>query len=149
MASADRIYVDPSALRSLYIHDNRSRSFCAWRRRIGGTLAITRHGYCELVNAIALAAFRKDIVRAAADVAIDDIDGDIADGRLQLVDLLWRRTLDRAVILTKTHTPDLGTRTLDVMHVAAALVLEMSAFVTYDARQARLAEAVGLRVLKP
>ncbi|KAF0244278.1 MAG: PilT domain-containing [Planctomycetota bacterium] len=149
MANADRTYVDPSALRSLYLHDDRSRRFCDWRRRTGGALLLTRHGYGELVNSVALAVFRRVVPRATAQAAMDDMDQDVAEGRLRLVDLLWRRTLDRAVMLSKAHTPDLGTRTLDVLHVAAALVLEMTTFVTYDERQARLARAVRLRVLRP
>lgn len=149
MASAERTYVDPSALCGLYIKDDRSRRFCAWRRRVGGRLPLTRHGYAEIVNAIALAAFRKDISRIAAEAARTSLDQDVAEGHLELVDLLWRRTLDRAVVLSRTWTPALGTRSLDVIHVAAALILEMSAFVTYDRRQASLARAVRLRVLAP
>lgn len=44
---------------------------------------------------------------------------------------------------------DLGTRTLDVLHVASAVALGAQRFVTYDIRQAALAKAVGLRVLAP
>ncbi|MCC6741576.1 MAG: type II toxin-antitoxin system VapC family toxin [Planctomycetia bacterium] len=149
MASADRTYVDPSALRSLYIHDDRSRRVCAWRRRLGGTLALTRHGYGEIVNSVSLAVFRGDVSREAAHVALEALDEDVEAGRLLLVDLLWRRTLDRAVGLSRLHTPHLGTRTLDVLHVAAAMTLEMTWFVTYDVRQARLAKKVGLKVVCP
>ena len=39
-----------------------------------------------------------------------------------LVDLLWRRALKHAAELSREHTPKLGTRTLDVLHVATALV---------------------------
>src|SRR5262245_27167972 len=53
VANAERTYVDPSALRSLYLHDDRSRRVCAWRARLRGSLPITRHGYGELVNSIA------------------------------------------------------------------------------------------------
>jgi predicted nucleic acid-binding protein len=38
----------------------------------------------------------------------------------------------------------LGTRTLDTLHVACALELKADRFWTFDERQARLAEAVGL-----
>ena len=42
-----------------------------------------------------------------------------------------------------------GTRSLDVLHVATALVLESTHFVSYDARQLALASAAGLKVLSP
>jgi hypothetical protein len=56
VASADQIYVDPSALRSLYLHDDRSARFCAWRRRTHGSLPVTRFGRAELVNSFHLPA---------------------------------------------------------------------------------------------
>ena len=145
MANADRIYVDPRALRCLYLHDERSRAFCAWRRRLRGSLPITRHGYAELVNAIALAAFRSDVPREVADGAT----ADLVAGRLRLVDLAWRRALDTAADLSRRHTPLLGTRSLDVLHVASALTLGMTGLVTYEDRQAKLVKAVKLRLLQP
>lgn len=48
--------------------------------------------------------------------------------------------------LARDHAPTLGTRTLDILHVAAATLLESSRFVTGDRRQAALAKAVGLEV---
>jgi predicted nucleic acid-binding protein len=40
--------------------------------------------------------------------------------------------------------PQLGTRTLDTLHVASALELGASEFWTFDQRQQKLAKAVGL-----
>lgn len=96
-----------------------------------------------------LAVHRKLLVAHVAHGALDDLDADIQAGRLVLVDTLWRRTLDLSAELSQRHTAKLGTRTLDVLHVAAALTLDMIHFVSYDARQAKLAKAAGLRVLAP
>lgn len=149
MASAERTYVDPSALRSLYVHDDRSARFCTWRRRVGGCLPITRFGRAELVNSIHLAVHRKQIDQRLAGGAIADFDADVREGRLAIVDVLWRRTLDLAAQLSTQHTAVLGTRTLDVLHVATAVTLEARRFVSYDERQAALAHAAGLRVVAP
>lgn len=149
MAIAEPVYVDPSALRCLYVHETRSRAFCAWRNRHGGALPITLFGRAEIENSVALAVFRRDITTAAAQGAVADLEADLTAGRLFVADLLWRRALDRAVDLSRKHTPTLGTRALDVLHVASALTLGCKRFVTYDARQARLARAVGLRVSEP
>lgn len=48
--------------------------------------------------------------------------------------------------LTATHSALLGTRAFDVFHVAAALHLKASAFLSFDTRQTDLARAAGLRV---
>ncbi len=149
MANADRTYVDPSALRSLYVHDDRSARFARWRARIAGTLPLTRFGRAELVGSIRLAVFRRVLSDADARGAIDDLDADLRDGRLALVDALWRRMLDLTVELATTYTAELGTRTLDVLHVASATTLESTHFVSYDRRQLTLARRVGLRVQSP
>jgi len=40
----------------------------------------------------------------------------------------------------------LGTRTLDVLHFASALVLKADTFYTFDVNQGKLAKAEGLAV---
>jgi predicted nucleic acid-binding protein len=84
-----------------------------------------------------------------ADGALADLGSDLSEGRLALADVPWRRALDRATELSRLHTPVIGTRTLDVLHVASAVELGCRALVTYDERQAALARAVKLRVLRP
>ena len=149
VASAERTYVDPSALRCLYVHDDRSARFCEWRRRMGGALPVTRFGSVELVNSVHLAVHQGDIDAAVASRALDHFEGDIRDGVLTLIDALWRRTLDLARELSERHSSTLGTRTLDVLHVATAVTLGHRVFVSYDDRQAALARKVGLRCTAP
>src|SRR5207245_3775892 len=96
-----------------------------------------------------LAVNRKEIDDRITRAAIADFEGDVREGRLTLLDVLWRRTLDLAAELSTRHSAVLGTRTLDVLHVATAVTLEARRFVSYDDRQAALAKSVGLRVLAP
>ena len=149
MASAESFYVDVSALRSAYVHDDRSKRFCGWRSRRRMPLVITRHGRAELTNSILLGVFRGVYDAHAAGAALADLEADLVSGRLELVDPGWRRAFDEACALTRGHTAALGTRTLDVLHVASARILEKRVFVTYDDRQAALARAAGLRALAP
>jgi len=51
------------------------------------------------------------------------------------------------VNLSTRHTPTLGTRTLDLLHVAAALELGCTDFLSFDNRQRQAAQAEGLNVL--
>jgi len=51
---------------------------------------------------------------------------------------------DRSIDVARRFGPSLGTRTLDSLHVACALELKAEKFWTFDERQAKLAEAVGL-----
>jgi predicted nucleic acid-binding protein len=51
---------------------------------------------------------------------------------------------ETSIHLARKYGPTLGVRTLDSLHVACALELKAQKFWTFDDRQARLAEAVGL-----
>jgi predicted nucleic acid-binding protein len=149
VAIADSVYADPSALLKLYLHERESRAMGVWRAKAAGALGVTHHGRIEIINGLGLAAQRGHISAAALADSLASMDEDFAEGRYQLADLLWRSALNRAAELSRTHTPILGTRTLDVLHVACALELGLRRFLTFDERQQRLARAVGLRLIAP
>jgi predicted nucleic acid-binding protein len=52
---------------------------------------------------------------------------------------------DTCVELARRHGSRLGMRTLDSLHVAAALELAAKTFWTFDEKQAKLAAAAGLQ----
>lgn len=150
MASANHTsYPDPSALVKLYLHEAQSRAMATWRAKSRGPVTISAFGLLEVTNALALAAHRHFISPEAHRAAVQALDDDLLAGRTALVDLPWRATLERARDLSRQHTPALGTRTLDLLHVASACELGAKTFLTYDLRQQRLAEVAGLRVLAP
>ncbi len=80
--------------------------------------------------------------------AWSNIEADFEDGHLLQVDILWRAALNRAAELSRVHTPRLGTRALDVLHVGCALELKLRHFLTFDERQQKLAVACGLKPVK-
>jgi predicted nucleic acid-binding protein len=149
VATAERTYVDPSALLKLYVHEPESAAMNAWRARTRGALPITEHGRLEIVNGICLATFRKAITAEAMTDALSSFEEDLVEGRYVQADVLWRATLRRAAEISRTHTARLGCRTLDVIHVATALALGFRSFVTYDRRQRNLARATGLKAISP
>ena len=145
VAAAETTYVDPSALLKLYVHQPESAEMSAWRTRVKGALAVTHHGRVEITNGICLAAFRRYITVEAMSDALASFEEDFGEGRYIQADLLWRATLKRAGNLSQKHTPVLGCRSLDVLHVASALELELKNFLTFDRRQQKLAKAAGLK----
>jgi predicted nucleic acid-binding protein len=148
VASAEKVYVDPSALSRLYVHQAGSREMSEWRSRTRGSLPVTHHGRVEMVNMVALAVFRKELTKKQAEEAWSNLDEDFVTGRLTQVDLLWRGALTRAAALSRAHSIRLGTRSLDVLHVSCALELSLRSFLTFDERQRTLARAVGLKVIE-
>jgi predicted nucleic acid-binding protein len=149
VATADSIYVDPSALLKLYLKEPDSRAMTAWRARIGAPLLVTHHGRVELINGIGLAAHRGLITAQTFDAALAALDDDFSQGRYSQADLLWRATLKRAGELSREFTRTLGCRSLDVLHVASAVELGLRNFVTFDLRQQKLARAAALKLILP
>jgi predicted nucleic acid-binding protein len=146
--TAEEVYVDPSALARLYIHQTGSREMAAWRSKIRGGLPVTHHGRTEIINAICRAAFLGQLDQKALAEALADLSADFAAGHLRQADVLWRAALNRGAELSQRHTPVLGTRALDVLHVACAVELQLRNFLTFDSRQQQLATTVGLKVVR-
>jgi predicted nucleic acid-binding protein len=147
--SVEPPYFDTSALRPLFIHEERSQRVSRYLRRHRAAIRITRFGYAELINSIACAVFREDISPAQFSAAVADMDVDLKTQRVTIVDLLWRGAMDRSTQLSRKHTPELGSRMLDVLHVASALELGVKTIITYDQRQMELARSAGLRPVGP
>jgi hypothetical protein len=149
VATANKVYVDPSALLKLYLHEPESHSMSGWRAKSRSPISVTHHGRVELVNGIALAAHRRLIDGPTFDAALAMLDDDFEKGRYIQADLLWRAALKRAAELSREHSRALGTRSLDVLHVASALELGFRLFISFDSRQQSLVRAVGLKLLIP
>lgn len=145
---AEEVYVDPSALTLLYLHQPRSREMAAWRSKMDGALPMTHHGRCEVINALSHAAFCRSIDLETAELAQESFALDFAHGSYEQADILWRSALNRAGDLSREHTPKLGTRTLDVLHVACALELKLRYFLSFDERQRKLAAECKLKLVK-
>ena len=142
------VYVDPSALSRLYLHQAGSRAMAAWRANVSGALAVTHHGRTEIINAICRSAFLGQLNEKGLIGTLADFNGDFAAGHLHQADILWRAALNLAGELSRMHTPTLGTRSSDVLHVACAVELKSRYFLTSDIRQQQLAAAAGLRNIR-
>jgi predicted nucleic acid-binding protein len=142
------VYVDPSALARLYIHQEGSREMAGWRRKVHGTLAVTHHGRTEVINAVCRAAFLRQLDVERMGEALSDFDSDFASGHLRQADFLWRAALNRAAELSRRYTPALGTRSLDVLHVACAVELKLAHLLSFDVRQQQLAASAGLKPVR-
>jgi predicted nucleic acid-binding protein len=95
------------------------------------------------MHAVGQHVFRKEISALEARRAQAELDRDLGSGLWRKIDLpesVW----DTCAELARRHGPRLGIRTLDSLHVAAALELAATGFWTVDERQAKLALAEGL-----
>ena len=136
------VYPDTSFLFSCYLSDQHSLD-ADRRLKVQPLVLVTPFHRAELANAIFQRAFRGKISEADAQVTYADFEQDCETG-VWVITQAPDSTYSTCANLAKRHVPRLGVRTLDSLHVACALELKAQRFWTFDERQARLAEAVGL-----
>jgi predicted nucleic acid-binding protein len=141
-------YPDTGFLCSLYAPDaHTARAIAALKRR-SLPLAIIWLHQLELRNALRLRVFRGEIDSAQCEASLRLLMTDLAAGMLAVAAPPLQDLTNEAERLSAQHAANLGTRTLDTLHVAAALVLGAGQMLTFDARQTMLARAAGLKVPK-
>jgi predicted nucleic acid-binding protein len=139
------VYADSSFFVPLYLHDARTPEVL---RRIGKgpKIWLTDFHELEFSHAIEQKIHRGEINRTTAERIYQHLDGDRKTG-------LWLRApfspevFHKGTQLAHRWVSVLGGRTLDTLHVAWALDLGAREFWTFDERQAKLAKAVGLKVV--
>src|SRR5712692_9907222 len=110
-----------------------------------GDRFVTTFGELEVVNALELRIFRKEVSVAQARSSVTDFEKDLRDGVFQLRGLP-EQVFEGARQLSRQTTAKLGTRTADLLHVAAALELGVDYLYSFDQQQRKLAQAVRLKL---
>ncbi|WP_029210311.1 MULTISPECIES: type II toxin-antitoxin system VapC family toxin [Arsenicicoccus] len=130
MTSSGVVYVDTSALAALLIDQPESAALLDW---LDSTAA-------ELVSSDLL---ETELRRVAVREGLDQSDV------TRLLDGVALAALDRAVYRGAGYLPMPYLRTLDALHLEAAIRLDASAVLTYDRRLGEAARAAGLDVIAP
>jgi predicted nucleic acid-binding protein len=106
-------------------------------------LPISPFSRAEFANAVYRQVFLRRVSAIDATQAWEAFEHDCGSGVLQtaaLPEACWNQVVD----LARRFIPTLGVRTLDSLHIACALELKAEKFWTFDERQEKLAQAVGL-----
>jgi predicted nucleic acid-binding protein len=141
-------YADTSTIVTSYLDEPGSAEAENVLRGLDATLAYTPVHEVEVPNAVYLKRFRGEIDAEQERAVLDELRSDLRRGLLRRPDFLdWRKVFVRAAVLAEKHSPHVGTRSLDLLHVAAALECGSPDFVSYDQRQRKVAAAEGLRVM--
>ncbi len=111
----------------------------------GFPLVITPLGELELANAFQLRRFRKEIGNREARAAWAAFHADLRNGVVLMRDIP-EDGFSYALRLVQKWTAKLGTRSLDIIHIAAATALRSDTFLTFDERQRKLARAARLAI---
>ena len=142
-------YCDSSFLTSLYVS---SDIFHPQARKAASQFTIpipyTLLNELEFLNVLQRGLGSRSLDQTEYDAIIREVATDEANGLLERTSLNQIKLYEKAKSLSKKHTPTLASRSLDILHVASALILGAKRFASFDLRQRRLAQAVSL-VLVP
>jgi predicted nucleic acid-binding protein len=141
-----KIYADPSFLVSLYSADSNGAMAARAMQTFTGECLVTTLGKLEVVNAFGLRVFRGDVSLEQARQSITDFENDLRDGIVRLRSL-EDSFFERADQLSRQTSAKLGTRTADLLHVAAALELGADYLYSFDRQQRKLAKNVRLKLI--
>ena len=137
-------YADTGFLVSLYSLDTNSSRAASEIGRRNPTLLLTPLGELELANALELRVFRGEARASEVRTAQTRVREHIESGFFAL-QAMPVSVYGRAEQIARRRTSHLGLRTLDIIHVASALLLQAHLFLSFDRRQLELARAEGLR----
>ncbi|HZL13499.1 MAG TPA: type II toxin-antitoxin system VapC family toxin [Verrucomicrobiae bacterium] len=139
-------FADTGFLASLYLKESTSAAARAAIHSAPVVLPYTPLIALELRNAFNRAVQRKRITAAQRDALWQDVETDIAGGFLVRTPIASGELYDKARQLSDYHTPVLGTRSLDLLHIASALILKTEIFFSFDDRQRKAAAGESLKV---
>lgn len=139
------VYLDTSALLKLYLIEEGSEWVQALVAAQDDPLPIWELQEAELTNALRLKVFWNEITADQSDEQLAHFRSRKARGLYVFPNLERAALMERFRDLSR-HTMELGTHTLDVMHVACACELGVERFVSFDGRQLALAARCGLEV---
>lgn len=140
-----RIYLDTSFLVSLYSPDANSPAAAQVMQGSKGEHILTPLVELELNNALQLRIFRKELSNAQVKSALQVFESDLQNRLFHLI-AFPEQTFERALKLSMQTTATLGTRTADLLHVAAALELNADCLYSFDQQQRKLAQTLYLKL---
>lgn len=140
------IACDTSFLFSLYGSDAHSQRAVAWAAQNTFPLRLNSLSHFEFGNAIRFSEFRRASPVGSAAQYWASFEAAIAQGRLIVATSNLANVIDEGKRLSSLYTLNEGHRGFDILHVASALLMNATHFLTFDANQRKLAEIEGLLV---
>jgi predicted nucleic acid-binding protein len=140
-------YADSGFVVSLYLTtEGTSAQARKEVKRASKPILLSPLSLLEIRNALNFGINRGEITSDQRDAVLAEIDAQIAKGFFRMVEASQSSIYAKAQELSNKHTPTIATRSLDLMHLAAALLSAARIFLTFDKRQAKAAAAEGLLV---
>ena len=139
-------YADTGFIVSLYLPESTSGTARSEAGMMSHPMGLVPLSRLEIRNAFNRAVNRGRISLAERDAYWEKIEEGIARGIFVETPIPARELHAKACELSDRYTPTLATRSLDLLHVAAAALLGVKVFYSFDERQRKAAVGEGLKV---
>jgi predicted nucleic acid-binding protein len=136
--------VDTGVIVKLYIKEAFSQDVSNWIRANNEAIPLTLFHDLEFNNAIQFKRFRSEITSEEANSIASKREEHEKKGRYYRPSMNWTDMFQCAIDLSQKHTRAIGSRSLDIIHIASALTMKADRFLTLDEKQMQLAHLVGL-----
>ncbi|MDZ4850200.1 MAG: type II toxin-antitoxin system VapC family toxin [Pirellulaceae bacterium] len=146
-------FPDTSFLCSLYRQQVHSPKAIGWMNNRSGPLPVSAFLLLEFRQSTRLQVKLRSVDKTKGfgpDEAVQllrDLDSDLRTDVLKPCPVDWAVVHQLAEDLSTRFTASGGHRLTDILHIATALHLGQTEFLTFDANQRRLATAAGLKVV--
>lgn len=131
----------------IYVEEPDSGAADRWLADVALPLLFTPFHALEIRNALRLKRFRGELSAIELEAVLGALREDLTTGRLAVPPMNQEAVYQRAQRLSERHTAVTGARSLDLLHLAAALELGEEALLSLDQRQRAVASREGLRLL--
>lgn len=142
-----KLYVDSSVLVKLYYPEPESKVLAEWIKKQKQAITFTPFHELEITNAFALKVFGNEISEEKFKDFRIILEKDKAAGVLNVVTPDWSDVLLESIKISKRSSSVIGTRSLDIIHVASADILNCDTFLTNDKRQLSAAHTIGINAI--
>ena len=142
-----RTYFDTALLVKSYVEEANSPLADALLKEAPLPVDFTELHGLEVRTALRLKHFRGELTAAELAGAMELLQADLAAGLLAKPALDLAAVFHRAEAISARNVAETGARSLDILHVAAAVELEADAFASLDERQRAVAHKAGLKLL--
>jgi len=141
------LYVDTSVIVKLYFKEEYSSEVSKWVKSNDEAIPLTSLHELEFINAVNLKYFRDEISENNTKLVFSKFKAHEENGVFFRPSINWPDIYQCAFDLSKEYTGNIGSRSLDIIHVAAALTLGADSFLSLDVRQKKLASLTRMRVV--
>jgi predicted nucleic acid-binding protein len=140
-------YSDASYLVSAFGEDSNTPAAKRWLRQCADfPILITRLTVLEAETALRAAVADGRLTHEKMQAAMADIHRSVLEGHLQRKEVPHHQWFPQGHRISMHATTGCVCRALDVLHVAAAVILKAKGVLTFDKHQRELAKVEGLEV---